>query len=529
MRLASHLRVSRHGIYCFRLVLPQPIARLVGQTEIKRSLGTRHSTEARLLAYRLCGRILPVIKTLARDMANDPTIDPKNARELLIKGLVIDANGVRADHVEFDPDPAKASQEMAALAAMFNPPQTRSSKEIQAERAAIAAYAAHEHDPVENPQTLGVAFDTYLATQKRSIAPSSKKTYQSAFAVFARLVGGSARMTHTVTAKECARVAEAMTLIPPNATKKGFDLGTAEDILARKIDPDATTLAAGTINDQLNTVSKFFDWAIASHRHTGPNPMQGIPRPTVSHSSRSGADRFSEEDLTLIFDPELMAGINRPHLFWGALFGLFTGARCNEIAQLRLRDFEMEDGIRCIRITADDGVSKGKTSAKLRDASLAGTRTKNQASKRLLPLHPILWEIGLQAYLDDLKLIGADRLFPNLPLANNSKREKYLSRDFNTKHLVQAGVHQPRTKVFHSFRDTCASALARGGVHNRYIEQWMGHSHDTIEGRHYIADLTAKELSDKVWQHLRFGFINFDAIRYSAGRWNDWMKNNIKL
>ena len=43
---------------------------------------------------------------------------------------------------------------------------------------------------------------------------------------------------------------------------------------------------------------------------------------------------------------------------------------------------------RRIRITADDGVSKGKTSAKLRDASLAGTRTKNQASKRLLPLQP---------------------------------------------------------------------------------------------------------------------------------------------
>lgn len=41
MLLPSHLRRSRHGIYYFRVVLPAPLATLLGQRELVRSLGIR--------------------------------------------------------------------------------------------------------------------------------------------------------------------------------------------------------------------------------------------------------------------------------------------------------------------------------------------------------------------------------------------------------------------------------------------------------------------------------------------------------
>jgi hypothetical protein len=55
MQLSSHLRLSRHGVWCFRLVLPDSVAAVVGQREILKSLGTKRPEEARLKAY---GRLL---------------------------------------------------------------------------------------------------------------------------------------------------------------------------------------------------------------------------------------------------------------------------------------------------------------------------------------------------------------------------------------------------------------------------------------------------------------------------------------
>lgn len=132
---------------------------------------------------------------------------------------------------------------------------------------------------------------------------------------------------------------------------------------------------------------------------------------------------FRPDELKRIFQPHVFAAIKRPHQYWGLLLGLFTGARSNELAQLRLEDFCIDGDIHYINITHDPE---------------GGTQTKNAASKRMLPLHRTLWTIGLQDYLYDLRDLGADRLFPNLPADKHGKREKYLSRDFNEKPTRQA-------------------------------------------------------------------------------------------
>ncbi len=51
------------------------------------------------------------------------------------------------------------------------------------------------------------------------------------------------------------------------------------------------------------------------------------------------------------------------------------------------------------------------------------------------------------------------RLFPYLPMDALGKREKYISRDFNEKHLPAVGVHKLRCKVFHSFADPSPMAI----------------------------------------------------------------------
>ena len=44
-----------------------------------------------------------------------------------------------------------------------------------------------------------------------------------------------------------------------------------------------------------------------------------------------------------------------------------------------------------------------------------GKQLKNKWSKRLVPIHPALWSVGLRSYLESLKIRRATRLFPDTP------------------------------------------------------------------------------------------------------------------
>jgi integrase len=254
----------------------------------------------------------------------------------------------------------------------------------------------------------------------------------------------------------------------------------------------------------------FFEWAIGSQRYAGDNPIVKIPRPSQDAAQR-GAEAFCSDELAKIFQPQNFATMKRPHQFWGPLFGLFTGARSNEIAQLLLSDFLEIEGVQCIQIAHDQQ---------------GGTQTKNAASNRILPVHPILWDIGLETYLADLRAIGADRLFPHLGKDAQGKREKYLSRDFNENLLGDLGLRKARVKVFHSFRDTVAGKLAAANLHSAYIADWLGHKRQGTEGEHYIAALTPAEQVGLVLPLLDYK-LDRVGFAYKAGRWNDWLKKNL--
>ena len=124
---------------------------------------------------------------------------------------------------------------------------------------------------------------------------------------------------------------------------------------------------------------------------------------------------------------------------------MYTGARINELAQLRLVDITEHDGVAVLSIN-DEG----------------DKRTKTPASRRKVPIHPLLVEAG---FLEYHKLVcdeGWQRLFPELTRSNVSKNGygKEPGRFF-TKYRRAQGVspEADRKKVFHSFRTTANSKL----------------------------------------------------------------------
>lgn len=77
MRLASHLKRSRHGVFYFRLTIPEILRPLFGgRREIKRSLSTRDPALARSLAYILSAKYGDAFREIRRMARHD--YDPSN-------------------------------------------------------------------------------------------------------------------------------------------------------------------------------------------------------------------------------------------------------------------------------------------------------------------------------------------------------------------------------------------------------------------------------------------------------------------
>lgn len=506
MQLPSHLYQSRHGIWYFRVVLPDAVASLLAQREIKRSLNTRCPIAAKLAAYRLSARIFPVIKYIKGEAMVDPLgINLDDVRKLIAKGLEINVRTgvIRAEHFETDPNPEQAKRETDVLERIA---QTLASQQPSLDKDRLQALLREQAEideilkpPVSKPSKLGEAVKDFIKF-KKDLAPTSLTAYQYRLAMLVELLGGENKMLHAFKAEHCQEAADKFQQMAPHQSKR--QNGNEPE--------DHNGVSAGTVKDVLTLWQSFFSWAMRTGRHAGPNPIAEIPRPKKSNTA-SGAEPFLESELKKIFDPELMNAMTRPHQFWGPLLALYTGARANEIAQLRLEDFIEDEAVKCIQIVHDEA---------------GGTRLKNAESRRVLPLHPDLWEIGLQDYLNDLVAINAKRLFPNLPADKNGKREKYLSRDFNEGHLRTIGIHKPRVKVFHSFRDTVTGKLSKAKINPDHIDDWMGHARTGTNGEHYNPELTTPEKVESIFPAMKYG-VDFSQIRYKKGQWSDWLKKHM--
>ena len=562
MLLASHLRRSRHGIYYFRIVLPDPIAAVLGQRELVRSLGIRSPKIARKSGYQLSLQLTPILEGLQRIMAIDPnSISAKDIKKLVVEGVNFQTDGgMRVDRVKTSDDPAVAEREMKALSDTANAwrrvhdftanlsddefaKRKAEATRLRDELLAMAAppqptatptpapMAVAEFSVPLRPSTLKQCYDAYIAN-KKNIEQSTKTAYKGSFDLFAKLVGGEDRMAHEITEREVQIFNDALAFVPAHATKRGIELKLAPDMIenppmgkdkaGNPVEYD--TISGNTANLHCTNLQGFFDYMIGSGRRNGNNPFVKLPRHSDGEDI-GGADGFDEHELRAIFNPESLMQAKRPSQFWTPLLALYTGARLNELACLELSDFVEEKGIPCISIRY---VPRAKPNTIQHNKKNRGARSvKTASSIRLVPLHPDLYEIGIEAYLDDIRAIGATRFYPTLPPDTKGKRERRLSHDGN-EYLKKVDVHVPRKKVMHSFRDTVCEMLAVPDMDDVRADQWTGHANQTVKGRHYRRSKAAVDLQAKEgFGLLNFPFIDIEAIQYRPGWFNEYNKCNM--
>lgn len=186
--------------------------------------------------------------------------------------------------------------------------------------------------------------------------------------------------------------------------------------------------------------------------------------------------------------------------YWLPLIALFMGARREEIGQLRvcdvkrvpyIDDAEQRQEVWCIDITDTP------------DDDALPNQIKNEASNRLVPLHPKLIELGFIEYVEKLP-DQAGRVFPDLkPIGIGQKLTDKWGQWFS-RYKVACGITD-KAKVFHSFRHTWKTHAVDAGIPERICRQ----------GRRHIGAIPARY----AFLHYRSGWV-YRPFRHCGLKWS---------
>ena len=285
-----------------------------------------------------------------------------------------------------------------------------------------------------------------------SLAAKTMEEHKNAVRMFNEFMGRETSV-RSITKKNMIDYKDALLETPNRYTIRFPGLSLPQAIKANaKREKPFSTLAPQTINMKwLSHLSTIIQWA-KENGHVETNQAQGVRVGTGKKVHREPSYLpFTREELKKIFSHEMFADPKSYGLFpWALLLMLYTGVRnSSEMAGMRLSNIFTEQGVPVFHLA---------------EAS------KNQQSKRLVPIHRDLIKLGFLDHVKQLRDAGQTLLFPAW-----AKRKDKVNDWFNNTFLVSLGL-KSKQKVFYSFRHTLATELARAGVARELSKMISGHS-----------------------------------------------------
>jgi integrase len=289
--------------------------------------------------------------------------------------------------------------------------------------------------------------------------PKTKVESEGIYALLVGIVGD--RDIAELDYKTLASFRDTLTRFPSNVSKKKEFRGRSiPEILKMEI---TEPLSVSSVNKYIIRVGAFLKWAV-KRGYVVANYAEGLTIAKRNTKEEEEREAYYPEDLLRLIESPLYAsgdGIkDHPERYWIPLIGLFSGMRLNEICQLHLEDIREEGGLLCFDIN-----KKG-------DKEL-----KTASSRRLIPVHPVLLELGFKEYVDALRKKEESRLWPAL----KKKRDGY-GMDFGKwfGRFNRIYVTDNPKRSFHSLRHTLADNLKQKKVDGLIIAEILGHSHGSI-------------------------------------------------
>jgi integrase len=263
--------------------------------------------------------------------------------------------------------------------------------------------------------------------------------------------------------------------------RKPVDQITKRDILSFKAKLVAEGCTAANIKNKLSRLRTLLQWA-AENAYVASNVADNviIKDPDAAKNKRRSLDLAS---LNALFSSPIYTKGERPldsrsggeAAYWLPLLALFTGARREELGQLRPDDV--------VRLTFPDPDGKAQSAwfFKLIEIDDEGKATtlKNAASERLVPIHPELERLGFIRFALAMKEQGRVRIFHRLKSSKFGRLTDKWGQWFTLYRRETCGITD-RRMVFHSFRHTFKDYARHAGIVEAVQRQIMGHSGDDV-------------------------------------------------
>ncbi|MDH6268259.1 integrase [Rhizobium sp. SG_E_25_P2] len=315
----------------------------------------------------------------------------------------------------------------------------------------IAQQPAKKQDGLTLAQLL-----TKFHGERQGGSDKTKKEHEVAIRMLSGFVGKD-RSIRQITRADILAYKDALKLTPANSQQRfpGMTIVQAAKANAKRSEP-YPVLNPATINGKwLMHLNNVFNWAVKNDLMSD-NPAKGIKIDTGKGFKEPTRVPFSNDDLKAIFtNPFFKEAKTFEDRHWAILLALYTGARSSsEIRRVKLADIYEEQGILVIDLI---------------EAS------KNVQSKRVVPVHKDLIDLGFVEHVEKLRKDGKTKLFPSW------EPEGKINRWFLRTYKQECGINDSR-KVFHSFRHSLKTALARYGVNRDVSDLITGHKDQSVGG-----------------------------------------------
>ncbi len=315
-----------------------------------------------------------------------------------------------------------------------------------------------------------------------------------------------------ITRTEIKRFRDAMSSFPRDVPSDKKNLSTAALIGWAKRNPKIQTLAITTINDRaIGALSAVLSVAVDDDLISF-NPCRDV-KYKLKVGDVQKRPPYSIADLRVIFQSTIYSQGLRPKgggeeaAYWLPLLGLYTGARLEEIAQLRVEDVKME------RFKDQD--IHFLDLAEMNNELESATKRKTESSRRYIPIHDLLINRRFLEYVEQMRGMKHIRLFPKLT-EYKGKRSAVWSKWWGRYARIQFAKEQkrnpsfrnnPRT-VFHSFRHSFADACRGASLDHVIIQDLMGHTSGGTTGK-YGNGYALEQLKAQI-NRVDYGGINFE-------------------
>lgn len=505
----TYLLKSRHGVYYYRAVVPKDAREQVGRREVRVSLRTKdRATAKRLVALRalMAGRHfgqgrgdhdnLECLYLNTHELTGlEPLAGtgPDSQRTVIGPGDMGTLEGTKNRCAGTAAARAARQQDVTALTT------AASSRAQVLEPIASLQGAPHQTRKPFAPALddhVETTIERFVANKTRTTSAATAEKYGAQCRVFLKIVShGRKSMRISELAPQHLRAyVDTLPKLPPRI--ESADERSIEDILKMP----GTRLSAKTIFAHAQATNMFLAWCEAQQYPLQSN-FHSILRPLLKKPRIKARNKaFSQDHLKTLFgsDDYRAGAFKRASDYWVPLLGLFTGAREAELCQLDADDVRQDasTGIWLLDINSDQD-----------------KRLKTDASKREIPIHPVLCSLGFLEFVNTARADKDTRLFKD---EQRNKRGEFsaFSKRFNRYKEglgIASDAHQKLD--FHSFRHTLQTLLFEAGEEEYVVNALCGHTPaQQSEGVRTYSRGPGLKAKHEVLLKLEFG-IDLDSVK----------------